>query len=262
MPRFLALRIPCACVAVFAIPNSLPQANPTSGSMAGLPSDETLSYSIEWRLIYAGSAKLSFTKQHSGSDPAWESTLHLESGGLVSKLYKIDDEYRVEMEDGFCATTSLFNELEGKRHHETKVTFDRSAHKATYLERDVLKKAVIKTAATEIPGCVSDIIGGLYRLRTMRLDPGQSTQLPISDGKKSVSAKVEAQEREDVETKAGKFKTIRYEAYIFNGVLYKKNARLQLWVTDDNRRLPVQLRARMPFPIGTISFQLEKDDRT
>jgi hypothetical protein len=130
-----------------------------------------------------------------------------------------------------------------------------------YLETDLLKHSVIKSSDVEIPACVSDVIGGLYKLRTVHLDPGQSIQVPLSDGKKTISAKVEAQEREEVETKAGKFKTIRYEAYIFNGTLFKKNARLQFWMTDDAAHLPVQLRARMPFPIGTITFLLDKDER-
>ncbi len=262
MPRFVSKRLACACLVLLGIPNSLPQAKPAVGGVAALPARETLLYSIEWRLIYAGSARLTFNQAQAAGPPEWESKLHLESAGLVSKLYKLEDNYRVEMQDGFCATSSEFDAAEGKRHHETKVTFDRNAHKATYLETDLTKHTVIKSADTEIPGCVSDIIGALYKLRTVHLEPGQSLQLPLSDGKKSVAAKVEAQEKEEVETKAGKFKTIRYEAYIFNGVLYKKNARLQLWMTDDNLHLPVQLRARMPFPIGTITFQLDKDDRS
>ena len=55
---------------------------------------------------------------------------------------------------------------------------------------------------------------------------------------------------------------VRYEAFVFNGVLFKKSAKLEIWITDDQRTLPVQLRARMPFPIGTITFQLEKEERT
>ncbi len=222
-----------------------------------------MSYSIEWRLIYAGSARLSLAYEKPaahGSD--WESKLHLESGGLVSKLYKLDDNYAVQLEDQFCAASSAFDAVEGSRHHETRVTFDRDAHKAHYQERDLLKNATIRTAETDIPVCVSDIIGALYKLRMMHLDPGQSTQISISDGKKSVAAKIEAQEREEVTTKAGAFHTIRYEAFVFNGVLYKKSARLLLWLTEDSRKLPVQLRARMPFPIGSITFQLDKEDRS
>jgi hypothetical protein len=243
-----------ACAILLGIPPSFPQA-------ANFPTPETLSYSIEWRLIYAGSARLHLAPQTSAGRPEWQSQLHLESGGLVSKLYKLDDNYLVQMEDQFCATSSDLNATEGKRRRETKVSFDRKARKANYVERDLIKKSE-EHAETEIPACVSDIIGGLYKLRSLKLEPGQNTQIPLSDGKKSVLARVEAQEREEIKTKLGVFKTVRYEAFVFNGVLYKKNARLLIWLTDDSRRLPVQVRARMPFPIGSITLQLDKEERT
>ena len=72
-------------------------------------------------------------------------------------------------------------------------------------------------------------------------------------------ARVEAQEREQIQTKAGAFKTIRYEAYVFNDVLYRRPAHLYVWLTDDARKLPVQIRVKMQFTIGTITLQLEKE---
>jgi hypothetical protein len=35
---------------------------------------------------------------------------------------------------------------------------------------------------------------------------------------------------------------------------------MYVWVSDDARRLPVQLRVRMQFLIGTITLQLEKEE--
>jgi hypothetical protein len=92
----------------------------------------------------------------------------------------------------------------------------------------------------------------------LRLEPGQSAQIPVSDGKKSVSARVEAQEREQIKTKVGTFNTVRYEAFVFNGVLFARKAQLQMWLSDDARSLPVQIRARMSFPVGSITFTLDK----
>jgi hypothetical protein len=92
----------------------------------------------------------------------------------------------------------------------------------------------------------------------MNIEPGQSAQVPVSDGKKSVMAKVEAQQREDVKTPMGAFKTIRYEIYVFNDVLYRRPAHLYIWLTDDRRKLPVRVQVRMQFTIGTITLLLEK----
>ena len=90
----------------------------------------------------------------------------------------------------------------------------------------------------------------------MNLEPGQSTDVPVSDGKRSVMAKVEAQQKEDVKTPGGTYKTVRYEIFLFDNVLYRRSAHLNVWLTDDRRRLPVQIRVRMQFTIGTITLQL------
>jgi Protein of unknown function (DUF3108) len=150
---------------------------------------------------------------------------------------------------------------EGSRLRETKITFDAEAKKASYLERDRARNnAIVLSQETDIPACVHDVIGGLFFIRTLNLEPGQSTQIPVSDGKKSVMVKVEAQAREDVKTPDGTFKTIRYEVYLFDGVLYRRSAHVNVWVSDDRRKLPVQIRVRMTFTIGTINLQLEKHE--
>ena len=250
----------CAGLVLFAMQSTWPQAKPAVGAGA-FPSPERLTYSIEWRLITAGNAHIALTRA-AGDKPEWHSQLHLESTGLVSKLYKVDDEYSIQLADQFCTVNTDLDSYEGKRHHSTKVHFDGEHGKATYLERDLIKNSVFHTAETGIPACVSDFIGGIYKLRALHLEPGQSAQLPVSDGKKFVSARVEAQEREQIQTKAGTFKTIRYEANVFNGILFKRSGRLQVWITDDARRLPVQIRARMSFPVGNITLQLEKEEHS
>jgi hypothetical protein len=189
-----------------------------------------------------------------------EIDLRVESVGLVSKLFKVEDAYRATLTAGMCGQAVQMTSHEGSRERETKIAFDYSQHRADYLERDTAKNAVLLARETEIPACVHEIVGGLYYLRTLNLEPGQSAQVPLTDGKKSVMAKVEAQQREEIKTPAGTFKTIRYEAYVFDNVLYRRPAHLYVWLTDDRRKLPVEIRVRMQFAIGTITLQLEKHE--
>ena len=222
-----------------------------------LPARETLSYTVEWRLITAGTAKLEWTSEQRPRAGA-QVHLRLESVGLVSKFFKVEDDYSASLNSALCGQSLQMTTLEGSRQRETKVTFDSASRKASYLERDRAKNAVIATHEIDIPPCVHDVVGGLYYLRTLNLDPGQSIEAPVSDGKKSVMAKVEAQQREDVKTSAGTFRTIRYEIHVFNDVLYRRPAHLYVWLTDDRRKLPVRVQVRMQFAIGTITLLLEK----
>jgi hypothetical protein len=226
-------------------------------SSQSLPARETLYYTVEWRLITAGKAKLEWISEQRPRTGA-QVNLRLESVGLVSKFFKVEDNYSSNLNSALCGQSLQMTTLEGSRQRETKVTFDSASRKANYVERDRAKNAVIATHEIDIPPCVHDVIGGLYFLRTLNLEPGQSAEVPVSDGKKSAMAKVEAQQREDVKTPGGTFKTIRCEIHVFNDVLYRRQARLYIWLTDDRRKLPVRVQVRMQFAIGTITLLLEK----
>lgn len=256
-------RVWCLCSVLFVsllAPRFQHQGLAAEATTAAFPLPEKLHYGIEWRLINAGDATVTLDPSGAGGHPRWHSTVELKSTGLVSKLYKVHDVYSGNYEDQFCVTSSLLDAAEGRRHRETKVTFDRDANKALYLERDLDKNSIVKQDRIDIPSCVHDVVAALMRLRTMHIEVGQSAQIPVSDGKKSISARVEAQEKELIKTKSGSYKTVRYEAFLFDGILYKRRARLFIWLTDDARRLPVQIRVRMQFTIGTITLQLEKEE--
>jgi hypothetical protein len=247
MPSKLLLVLPL----VWA-PIAIPQSN-------NLPPKETLYYNIEWRLISAGKAKVEWVPQTQLRGPS-QIHFHLESVGLVSKLFKVEDDYSALLNPGYCAQTVQMTTHEGSRQRETKVTFGSEMNKATYLERDLVKNTVLLSQELDAPPCVHDVLGGLYVLRSLNLEPNQSTEIAVSDGKKIAMVKVEAQQREDIKTPEGTFKTIRYEVYLFNNVIYRRSAHLTLWLTDDRRKLPVEIRVRLQFTIGTITLQLEKHE--
>ncbi|MEQ1946059.1 MAG: DUF3108 domain-containing protein [Bryobacteraceae bacterium] len=214
---------------------------------------ERFSYDVEWRLIRAGTVVV---------DAAPDSgKIKLDSAGLVSALFKVDDTYTVHYEPGHCATDSLLDAQEGKRHRETKITFDRAANKATFVLRDLRANNILRQDQIDIPSCVHDVLGALLMLRNARMDIGKSASFPVSDGRRAAQVKVDAQEREDVSTAAGTFHAIRYEVSLLNGVVYPRNGRVQLWLSDDARRLPVKVLVRMGFPVGNVTLELTRAEQ-
>ena len=227
---------------------------PTNAQAPPAPQREFMQYEVEWRLIRAGTAQLTWSG-------AAQAKLRLFSTGLVSTLMKIEDVYNSNYDPDYCAISSLMNAHEGRRLRETKVTFDRESKKASFLEKDLQKNSIVTQKEIEIPACVHDPLGALEKLRRHRLEVGQSWELPVSDGKKLISARVECQEREQVKTPVGTFNALKHEAFLFNGVLYGRKGRLFIWFSDDERRLPVQIRIQLPFYVGTVTLQLEKLER-
>ncbi len=231
------------------LPSPSRQAN--NPALAG---SESLQYAAEWRLIRAATVQLQVKDSAGGR----EARLQLRSTGLISTFFPLDDLYVAQLGKDLCAAGSMLTAKEGSRSRETKVTYNSQRRKANYVERDLKKNTVVLAHEIDTPACVHDIVGGLYFMRTLSIPVGRSAEVPVSDGKKSVMARVEAQKRETVTTPAGKFNAVRYEVFLFNGVLFGRSGVMYVWLSDDDRRLPVQIQVRLQFYIGTITLQLEK----
>ncbi len=212
---------------------------------------QTLHYTGEWRFLDAGRVET-----YLGATSA---RMQLTTAGLAERLYPVRDSYTVTYDHGLCAATSVEDAHLGGKHREVKVEF--GAGRASRIERDLLNKGeTVSTGEVATPVCVHDILGALEKLRRAATVPGSRLVLPMSDGRRSASVEIQAQEKETIRTPAGVFTAIRHEAMVFNGVIFRRKARLFIWLTDDARRLPVQIRVQMPFYLGSVTLQLEKEE--
>ena len=249
------LRAACLCATLL-----LPAANcfapprNVESPPSRFPFAETLTYRVEWRLVTAGNVKLKLSQAQSGG---WQFAMDIGSAGVVTRLYRVLDDYRVSTNPRFCAVNSNFDAQEGKRHKLERMSFDPSRRKVDYEERDLLKNTDEKKTL-DVPPCTYEIAGALAALRAMDLPPGKSIQLPITDGKKLAYGRIEAQARESLNLDGKTYQAIRYEAFLFDNVLFRRKGRLLIWVTDDAARTPVQLRLQLGFPIGGVTVELEK----
>ena len=237
--------------------SALPQQTQTVQKSSQFPYPEQLNYHVEWRLITAGTATVRLSRPRAS---VWEIELHLESAGVVTRLYRVLDTYTTVGNEQFCASSAVLDAQEGKRRHLTQLTFDNSQHKLEYNERDLLGNRAVKRVIDIVP-CTHDVAGGLAALRILKLELSKSAMLPITDGKKMVNARVEAQSRENVTVSGKTYDAVRYEVFLFDNVLYKRKGRLLVWMTDDADHLPVQFRFQLGFPIGTISLYLDKQQK-
>jgi hypothetical protein len=236
----------CFCALTLAWPALMPAAAQEPPQRS-----ERLFYNAEWRFVKAGEIELAWN----GSSGA---ALKLRTVGFVGHLYRVDNSYKAQFDPGHCILSSLLEAREGRRHKETRVTFDRQALRASYHEREVNKDAPVAVKEIDIPACVHDVLGALEQLRLKRPEPGAALAFPVTDGKKVVPARVEALGKELVRTPLGQFPSTRYEAFLFSGVLYRRTGRLFVWISDDGRRLPVQVKIQLPFYVGNVTIQLER----
>jgi hypothetical protein len=134
--------------------------------------------------------------------------------------------------------------------------FDREAAKVTYIERDLSRlDSTPKTKEKATESWVQDIISAPYYARTQPLKAGESIRFPISDEGETYKLTVNVHPAEEVETPLGRFKAIKLEPLVFGeGRLIRKDGEMFVWVSDDERRVPVAARIKSGF--GTLAVQL------
>ena len=229
----------------------------SSSKPSKFPFPEKLNYRVEWRLITAGAATLELTH---ATPENWLSTLTIESAGVIARLYKVLDKYKVSSDAKFCLSSAELEAQENKRHMITHTEVAKDQHTLRYEEKDLVKNTTAQKDL-EVSPCTREVTGALASLRLTNLEPGKSITLPITDGKKVVNARIESQAREVLNFDGKKYETVRYEAFLFDNVLYRRKGRLFIWITEDEERLPVQFRIQLGFPIGNVMIQLEKQQR-
>lgn len=111
----------------------------------------------------------------------------------------------------------------------------------------------------ELAPCTLDVLSAVFMIRARAVAEQQPLLLPLFDNGKRYTLKVAWLGREtlDLPPPLGKrTKTIVVEPILAEGTgLFVKEGRLKLWLTDDERRIPVRLRTRVP--IGSVSGDLE-----
>lgn len=105
-----------------------------------------------------------------------------------------------------------------------------------------------------VPPFSHDILSAFYYIRTQPLAVGKSLELSAVSGNKSYRLRVICHREETVTVPAGTFRTWVIEPVLKEDGLFKAKGRLWIWVTRDERRLPVKMQSKIP--VGSVKAEL------
>lgn len=216
---------------------------------------EKLTFELKWTLVPAGQATLEVKpiKQVNGND-AYHFRLTARSNRFVDAFYKVRD--RIDGYTDMDITRSVFyakKQHEGKTKKNVIVRFDWDSQTAVYTE--FIKRA--QKGPLELMTGAFDPLSIFYYTRKQPLQVGGELQRPVTDGKKCVVGKAKILRREKITVPAGEFDTFLMVPDLkhVGGVFKKsKNAKIELWVSADQRRLPIKLRSEVI--VGSFTGEL------
>lgn len=228
---------------------------PAAASAAGMTEGETLEYDIYWGVIYVGRSYLRIDKTVSiSSRPVWHITSEARSGSFIENFYKVEDRNEAWMDAGDFSSHGYYKKIsEGKHFVNEWAVFDRPAGK--YYGRKLNRKGNLSEFEGLLEGPVNDFLSAVYRLRTMKVAPGETVGMDINS-KRNWRLSVVAGKREKISTGYGKKKCILLEPMAGEESLFvaKAGKRMLVWITDDELKLPMMLKAEIF--IGSVTAKL------
>lgn len=209
---------------------------------------EELDFDVNYGFVTAGTAKMAVTNYATIFDrKCYQMIFTVQSKPFFDWAYKVRDRYESYVDvDGLFPWKFEQYIREGGYKNDFVATFDQERGKAYAGDK-----------VYPIPPFVQDILSAFYYVRTVNYDgyrPGQKMWFRNFYKDTTYALGVKYLGRQEVSVDAGTFKTIILEPLIKEGGLFQASGRILLWVTDDERKMPVQVEAEVP--IGSITSEL------
>lgn len=208
---------------------------------------ETLRFGISILGTAGGDLTLSAKETQLDGRPAYKFELSAISGEFLSKIFLVRD-YLASWVDPKTFRTLRFEKhtVEGKRVRDDLIEFD-------------YEKKIAYRDGKPIPieESTLDSLSSIYYIRLLDLDRGDPIPLTVV-ARRLFPLSVVVAGRETVTTPAGTFKTIRVEPRGPESLIGKGKT-LTLWLTDDERKMPVQIKSKLK--VGTLTGKLKAVER-
>jgi hypothetical protein len=183
---------------------------------------------------------------------AYHFVMTARSNSFIDIFFKVRD--RIDSYADANMNHSLYykkDQKEGKTRRDIKVVFDWEKNESTYVNFDKEPKVI-----SLLPGTF-DPLSVYYYSRLLDFEKVTELEHPVTDGKKNLMGILRILGKETISVPAGTFETLVLEPDLqkVEGVFSKKQrAKIKLWVTNDERRLLVQMKSKAK--VGSFRAEL------
>lgn len=211
---------------------------------------ERLVFDVGYSFITAGEAVMSIPRTDTVfGRPVYEVIFTVNSTPTFSWIYKVEDRYETFLDvQGMFPWRFTQKVREGSFRRDFSAWFDQ-----------VKNIAYANDKQYSIPPYVHDAVSAFYYVRTLdysksRVGEKMFLQNFFKDSTYSLAVKFLGRQRIDVD--AGTFNCIIVEPLMKEGGLFKSEGRVIIWLTDDERKIPVKVSTKVV--VGSIEAELRE----
>ncbi|WP_461533056.1 DUF3108 domain-containing protein [Sinomicrobium sp.] len=220
-------------------------------------SGEWLQYRVHYGIFNASYATLEIEEESFEGKQVFHVVGKGRTTGLARLFFKVDDNYESYFDRDSGHPYRFIRQIdEGGYTKDLQIDFDYASGQAI-----VNNKKHKKTTTIAVDSDIHDLLSAVYFLRnhftSEDMQQGLEKELNLLyDDDKTFKFKLKFLGKEVLKTKFGKISCIKFRPYVQAGRVFKEKESLTLWVTDDDNKVPLRIKAELK--VGSIKADLEE----
>lgn len=211
-----------------------------------------ISYSGWWK---AGEATLSVINETLKGKPVYHVKGKGVTTGMTKLFFGVEDYYETYIDKKTTLPYRFIRKIDEGGHTKDKIIdFNQQSNVATVNDK---KHNEVKTFQTE-PN-IHDMVSAFYYLRNSidseNLKDGDETVINMFFDQENFKFKLKFLGREEVKTKFGKVKALIFRPYVQAGRVFKEKESLTVWISDDQNKIPLQIKADLA--VGSLKADID-----
>lgn len=203
-------------------------------------------YQVSWLGIPAG--ELIMRVERTGEQRLSISVV-ARSAGLLEVVYPVEDRFVTIVEGrSRLPIRHEMDQREGSRVNRKVTLYDQEHFRVIHRKNDNPVEEYL------LDGPVHNEFSSFFFMRTVRFDDGERVVVPTFADKKRHEVEVIWEGREEYATLLGPRLTLKVRPHLTFKGLYSKVGDPQIWLTDDDARIPVRMQAKII--IGSLTAEL------
>lgn len=224
-----------------------------SAQFDNINAGETISFRIHYGFLTAGNATLSTTKTSYKGQPAFYVRGVGKTSGAAKAFFKVEDVYESYISDKKEPLFYVRNVSEGSYTQHLQSTFNTNNNTLVLVD----KKHTDRPAKTvKVPNDVQDILSCFYYLRSVdNLKVGSVLKMSVWIDDELFPFQLKVVGTEKISTKFGKVNCLKIIPSVVSGRVFKDKEGVTMWVTNDQNRVPVLIKAELA--VGSLKASID-----
>ncbi|PTX60196.1 uncharacterized protein DUF3108 [Kordia periserrulae] len=222
---------------------------------AAFETGEWFKFRIHYGFINASYATLEVKDDYLNGKSVYHVVGKGKTTGFASIFFKVDDNYESYFDKNSGKPYKFIRQIdEGGHTKDIEIDFNHEKEKALVNNKKHKTKEEIN-----IEKNVQDMVSAFYYLRNnydvSSIKEGDEVVLNMFFDKENFKFKLKFLGRETMRTKFGKVPCLKFRPYVQAGRVFKESESLTLWVSDDENKIPIRIKAKLV--VGSLKADLD-----